>query len=233
MIGPWTHGGLLDNSVGHAPVATRSKFDHLGHILEFLEPTLRSQPPSASHAFEAAGKEGPASSAPGRHHSPPVDGAERQNGGAGGREVETRGLQEISTAENGELAVVAGVPQFNGGIGVGGKCGRPFGIEEAGRDRGGEVSREKRAEVDLSCGSGLGDAAAEALEDAVIPKAIVSAMRSSGECPLFRSSQRLSRSAQTGFCLICGRFVLPRIRMQMCLMPSCRLCGQIAGLICR
>lgn len=42
ILGPWTHAGLLNNSVGHAPSGMRSKFNLKAHVLRFISETLSS-----------------------------------------------------------------------------------------------------------------------------------------------------------------------------------------------
>lgn len=61
IMGPWTHGGLLNNSVGHATSGERSKFNLAAHILRFLAETLsKHEPVSGKPLLEVNGKGGPA-----------------------------------------------------------------------------------------------------------------------------------------------------------------------------
>ena len=49
FVGPWTHGGITNNPVGHDQKASRSNFDQIGHILQFLEEALRCIDGSQAH----------------------------------------------------------------------------------------------------------------------------------------------------------------------------------------
>ena len=58
FLGPWTHGGITNNPVGHREKASKSGFDQIGHILRFLEESLQGGS-SASSIGKAAAPSGP------------------------------------------------------------------------------------------------------------------------------------------------------------------------------
>lgn len=43
ILGPWTHGGITNNPVGHDQRASRSKFDQIGYIVPFMEGALQCE----------------------------------------------------------------------------------------------------------------------------------------------------------------------------------------------
>lgn len=183
MIGPWTHGGLRDNSVGHQPTAAQSRFDQLGHILQFLETTL--QKPLTPAPTESRVEEGKAVRRTSVTPAPKIDLAGQ--GALDQKSYSRTGKLDHWGSKGGTgLAAAAGESCGSRGAGGGG-----WGLENG--DRGAAASREgmemdpgvaaaglEGSEVDPSAGGGLRDAAVEALEQSVVPRSIIAAMHSFG-----------------------------------------------------
>ena len=61
LLGPWTHSGLLDNSVGHHRHGAPSRFSSRAHILRFIEQALEGAhtgQTEQAHCWQ--GQDGPA-----------------------------------------------------------------------------------------------------------------------------------------------------------------------------
>ena len=150
---------MLDNSVGHTRVASPSKFDHIGHILGFLRTAL---PGASIVPAQPAQKSVTSTAVSSENGLAPGDDTMLQSGSRDIFKKDASGWVDPS------MAVQNGNGSSEGGILAAGVQG----------ERNCQEDKSATA-ADVSEGSGVGEAAVEALEDAFVrePKA------NAAQCP--------------------------------------------------